>query len=636
MITMKSRVKEVYAHPVGHDILRRILLQCGLGAWAVENPVVGNLTVGQLRAVSGRFLSRGFWDTFLDLLNSEQDRPAAGDCPVKPAWWKEAVFYQIYPRSFCDGNGDGTGDLPGILSRLDDLKRLGVDAVWLSPIYDSPWDDNGYDIRDYYEILEQFGTMEDFDRLVEGLHERGMRLIMDLVINHTSDEHPWFQEALADPGSAYGQYYLFQEGGANTPPNNWTSFFSGPAWNYYEDTGRWGLHLFSSKQMDLNWENPALRADLFRMIRWWLEKGVDGFRLDVINYISKNPGLPQGDETIGKLMGFYGIEHYFYGPRLHEYLREMRREAFAPYGAFTVGETPGPGLKMGQLLTGDDRGELDMIFCFDHLENPGRTRFDDYRYDLNFLKQYLIEWTNLYGNHCWMSLFWENHDNPRMVSKVNPDPAVREPLAKLLAMILLTLRGTPFIYQGQELGAVNADFKDISELNDVESLNLYRKLCETKTQEEAFRIICAGTRDHARVMMDWDEAAAQRKNRGSVYYFYKRLIALRKAYPVLVYGNVRFVREKEKDLFTWFREGDGRETSARETPAQGMPARETHAQETSVQVGPAGSFYVECNLSAHARKRPPRPEGYAAVLSNYGSRQKQMQPYEACLYYKKG
>lgn len=601
MITEASKIKEVYAHPVGHDIIRRILLQCGLPAAVVENPVVGSLTVRGVRTLTSHFLSDGFWETFLGMLNNEPDRPSPGDCPVKPAWWKEAVFYQIYPRSFADGNGDGTGDLKGILSRLDYLKNLGVDALWLSPVYDSPLDDNGYDIRDYYEILEQFGTMEDFDSLLEGVHARGMRLIMDLVVNHTSDEHPWFQEALADPESPYGQYYLMREGEAGAPPNNWTSFFSGPAWNYYEDVGKWGLHLFSSKQMDLNWENPGLRADICRMIRWWLDKGVDGFRLDVINYISKAPGLPQGDETVGKLMGYYGIEHYFYGPRLHEYLRQLRSEAFAPYDAFTVGETPGIGMEMGRLLTGDDRGELDMIFCFDHLENPGKSRFDDYRYDLNYLKAYLMEWTKGYGNHCWMSLFYENHDNPRMVSKVNPDPAVRRPLAKLLAMIQLTLKGTPFIYQGQEWGAVNADFKDISEINDVESRNLYEELCRTKSEEEAFRTILAGTRDHARIMMDWQQETEQKKDRDSVYYFYKRLISLRKKYPMLVYGDVEFILPGEKNLFAWTR---------------------------------ADCFYVECNLSDHTIRRPQRPKGYRAILSNYGDRQEQMQPYEACLYYR--
>ena len=349
-------------------------------------------------------------------------------------------------------------------------------------------------------------------------------------------------------------------------------------------------------------------------------KGVDGFRMDVINYISKVPEIPQGDETVGKLMGYYGIEHYFYGPKLHDHMRQLRREAFAPYNAFTVGECPGIGLEMGRMLTGDDRGEMDMIFSFDHLENPGKVRFDDYRYDLNYLKDYYMEWTRGYGNHCWMSLFYDNHDNPRMVSKVNPDPAVREPLAKLLGLIQFTLRGTPFVFQGQELGAGNVDFKDISELQDVESLNMYKELIQTKTEEEAFKIILAGTRDHARVMMDWQEVASQKQDHQSVYYFYKRLMSLRKKYPVLVYGDVEFVHEKEKNLFTYFRSGDGR-------------AEEDQLVGEGQEAG--GSFYIECNLSEKPRRRPRRPEGYQAVLSNYEERLDKMQPYEACLYYKK-
>ncbi len=619
MITFDSKIKEVYANPVGHDILRKVLLQMGIPSAVITNPVVGNMKLSQAKKFAAGNLSDDFWQAFIDMLNLEKDVPASGDCAIKPTWWKEANFYQIYPRSFCDSNGDGMGDLPGIISKLDYLKTLGVTALWLSPIYDSPCDDNGYDIRDYHKILDQFGTMEDFDRLLEEAHARGMRLIMDLVVNHTSDEHPWFQAAIEDPESPYAQYYIFRDGTKEQPPTNWTSFFSGPAWNYYEDIGKWGMHLFSSKQMDLNWENPAVRADVCAMIRWWLEKGVDGFRMDVINYISKNPEIPQGDVSVGELMGFYGIEHYFYGPRLHEYMRQLRSEAFAPYDAFTVGETPGIGMEMGKLLTGDDRGEMDMMFNFDHLENPGKERFDEYRYDLNYWKAYMIEWMEEYGNHCWMSLFYDNHDNPRMISKVDPDPAVRIPLAKLLGLMQFTMKGTPFIFQGQEIGAVNVDFKDISEFRDVESINKYKELCETMSEEEAFRVILAGSRDHARVMMNWDETVVQKQDRDLVYYFYKRLMALRQKYPVLVYGDVVFTHKKEKDLFTYFRTGDGR-------AAENQILREGQA---------GGSFYVECNLSEKPRKRPKRPAGYTAVLSNYGEIGEKMQPYEACLYYKK-
>ena len=601
MMDLNTKLKTVCEHPVGRDVIRKILTTLGTDIRILDNPVTGNLTLKSLSKITGKVLDASFYDTFLRLLNSEKDRPADIPGEISHKWWKEAVFYQVYPRSFLDTNGDGTGDIKGIIRKLDYLKNLGVDALWLSPVYDSPNDDNGYDIRDYYKIMEEFGAMEDFDTLLAGLHERQMYLIMDLVVNHTSDEHPWFQEAVNNPDSPYHDYYFFRKGKA--APNNWTSFFGGSAWNYYEKNREWALHLFSGKQMDLNWDNPSVRKDIEQMIRWWLEKGVDGFRMDVINYISKEAGLPEGNEQIGKMMGFYVIEHYFYGPRLHEYLREIQKNAFAPYKAFSVGETPGIGMEMSRLLTADYRGELDMVFSFDHLETPGHTRFEDYRYDLNYLKAYYMDWMEHYGNRCWMSLFYENHDNPRMISKVNPAPAFREVLAKLLAVIQFTLKGTPFIYQGQELGAVNADFKDIGELRDVESLNLYTELLKTMEPGEAFKKVLAGTRDHARVMMDWEEAARQKRDRESVYYFYKKLIALRKRYPVLVYGDIRFTDKKKKNLFCYYRDD------------------------------PNLSFYVECNLSGRIIKRPKRPAGYGGILSNYGFHDKnRMMAYEVCLY----
>ena len=418
MLTINDRVRDVYAHPVGRDIIRKILLQTGHGDWIVNNPIVGGIRLKSLLKLTSGYVDRSFLDTLLELLNGEPDAPRADDCPVTPAWWKEAVFYQVYPRSFKDSNGDGIGDLGGILEKLDYLKDLGIDAIWLSPVYDSPNDDNGYDIRDYRKIMTEFGTMEDFDELLEGVHNRGMRLIMDLVVNHTSDEHEWFKKAVAEPKSRYGGYYFFRD-----KPNNWTSFFGGSAWRTIEERRQYALHLFSGKQMDLNWDNPDVRNDVKDMVRWWLGKGVDGFRMDVVNYISKRKGLPDGNEKIGELIGYIGMEHYFYGPKLHEYLRELKREAFDPFGAFSVGETPGAGMEMGKLLTADYRKELDMIFSFDHLETPGHVRFDDYRYDLNYYKQYMTDWMENYGGHCWMSLFYDNHDNPRMLSKIDPDPA---------------------------------------------------------------------------------------------------------------------------------------------------------------------------------------------------------------------
>lgn len=557
MYNQNSKLKEIYESPVGKDILNKLLLQLNLSSSALTNPLIGNLKVKALKKMAGQKLGEGFWDTFLRILNSEPDVPISGDCEIQKAWWKEAVFYQIYPRSFCDSNDDGMGDLPGIISKLDYLKALGVDALWLSPIYKSPQDDNGYDISDYRDIYEQFGTLQDFDTLLSETHARGMKLIMDLVVNHSSDEHAWFKQAIADPESDYHDYYIFRKGSPDELPNNWNSFFSGSAWNYYPENGEWGLHLFSKKQMDLNWDNPKLRAEIIDMIKWWLQKGVDGFRMDVINVISKPEGLPDGDDMIGEMMGIRGIEQYFYGPNLHKYLRQIRAEAFDPFDAFSVGETPGLGMEMGKLITGDDRHELDMFFCFDHLENAGHSKFDDYCYDLNELKRFYVNWQENFGNHCWQALFLENHDNPRFVSKVDPNPAFHEKLAMTLLCMQLTLRGTPFIYQGQEMGLGNIDFHGMDEIQDVESKNLYQELLLKMSEEDAFKVILAGTRDHARQMIDWENSDPKELlRRGNVQDFVRNLTALRKKYKCLVYGKTEFTNIKKKDLLTYYRRSD--------------------------------------------------------------------------------
>ena len=624
-LTLHSKIKEVYTNPIGKDILKRILLQMNKSERLLTNPVVANLKLKTLARFTKKVLGEEFFLTFLELLNTEKDLPREDSTPITEKWWKEAVFYQIYPISFMDSNGDGKGDLNGILSKLDYLKDLGVDAVWLSPIYESPYDDNGYDISNYYEILHTFGTMEEFDALLAGVHERGMRLIMDLVVNHTSDEHPWFQDAISNKDSKYKDYYLFRKSGDGNEPNNWTSFFSGPTWNYYESLDKWGLHLFSKKQMDLNWDNDNVRKDIASMVRFWMEKGIDGFRLDVINYISKKPGLPMGNEQIGKLMGYYGIENYFYGPNLHKYLRELKENAFAPYDGFSVGETPGVGMEMSKLLTADYRKELDMVFSFDQLETPGHVRFDDYAYDLNYLKKYLMEWMTEYGTHCWMALFYENHDNPRMISKVNKKEEYREVLGKLLAMIQFTLRGTPFIFQGQEIGSVNKKFQSIEDIRDIESINLYKELMETKTKEEAFVQILAGTRDHARTPMQWDASEhggfttgipwilndedykncnveQQVKDSSSVLHFYQDLIALRRNHKTLIYGDTMFVGVKVKNLFCYYRRCEKE------------------------------CFYVECNLSEEKMKRGYGVDGLKRLLSNYSEESKVLRPYETAIY----
>lgn len=621
MLTTNDRIKDIYAHPIGRDIIRKVLLQMGRKDTIIANPIIGSIKLKSLPMLTFGQINEGFLHTLLELLNSEQDVPHSDIPPVSAAWWKEAVFYQIYPRSFKDSNGDGIGDLCGIFEKLDYLKMLGVDAIWLSPVYDSPNDDNGYDIRDYHKIMTEFGTMEDFDRLLEGVHARGMRLIMDLVVNHTSDEHEWFIKAISEPDSQYGSYYIFHD-----KPNNWTSFFSGSAWNYYEKRKQYGLHLFSKKQMDLNWENPLVRSEVKEMVRWWLQKGVDGFRMDVINYISKRAGLPDGNERIGALMGYYGIEHYFYGPHLHEHLRELKKDAFAPFNAFTVGETPGIGMEMSKLLADDYRGELDMVFSFDHLETQGHVRFDDYKYDLNYYKEYMIDLMENLGNHSQASLFYENHDNPRMVSKVNPDPQYRDVLAKLLAAMQFTLKGTPFIFQGQEIGMVNKNFASINDLRDVESLNLYAELTKTMCDADAFRKILAGTRDHARTPMQWtngkyggfseaepwigtDEdyetcnAAEQISEETSVWSFYRALIELRKAHKALVYGDISFIDKKRKDLFAYYRQDEDE------------------------------TFYIECNLSSKAIKRKGKLPNGVRMISNYPNvGEAELLPYEAAIW----
>ena len=624
--TCDSRIRDIIRNPAGHDIAEKILNAAGRSFRWADNPIVGRLRLRQLRRLAPSMLDDGLMHTLLGLLNSETEIPGGDAGQSRRAWWKEAVVYQIYPRSFIDSNGDGVGDLPGIIGKLDYLKDLGVDVIWLSPVYDSPGDDNGYDIRDYRAIMKEFGTMEDFDRLLAQAHARGIRLIMDLVINHTSDEHPWFRHALSDPDSRYRDYYVWKKSDRpGEPPNNWDSIFGGPAWNNYPGRDEWALHLFTKKQMDLNWENRAMRGELYDMINWWLEKGIDGFRLDAISYISKEPGLPDGNKALAKLTGFCGTEHYFYGPRLHEYLREMREKTFGRYDAFTVGETGGVGMEMSRLLTASSRKELDTLFCFDHLENPGKTRFDDYRYDLNFLKKNWSDWQLHFGGSCWNTLFLENHDNPRMISKVNPDLRVREVLGKLLGLIELTLRGTPFIYQGQELGMVNSDFRSPAQLRDVESLNLYRELRVSLGEDAAVRRVNAGSRDHARTPMRWDtgknagfsagdpwievnnrcpecSAADEAKDPDSVLNFYRALIALRHAHPALVYGRFVPVKPKARDVFAYCRELDGER------------------------------LYIEANLCDMEKRRPRAVDGLERLLGSYPAGAEKLRPYEAAVY----
>ena len=627
-VTRDTKLKDILRSPAGHDILAKALYAAGLDLSVITKTPLGSLKISALQKLTAGKIDDKFIDSLLGILNSEKDAPLEDDAPTQPKWWKEAVFYQIYPRSFCDSNGDGIGDLQGIISKLDYLKSLGINAIWCSPVYDSPNDDNGYDIRDYRKIMKEFGTMEDFDVLLSEIHKRGMRLIMDLVINHSSDEHEWFQSALKDENSPYKDYYIWRDGDENTPPNNWDSIFSGSAWNYYPEKKQWALHLFSKKQMDFNWENENLRRDLYDMINWWLEKGVDGFRLDVISFISKTPGLPDGQELIGTLMGFKGVEHYFYGPRLHEYLREMNENTFSKYDAFTVGECQGTGIEMSKLMTGDYRKELSVVFSFDHMDNPGKKRFQKYTYDLRPMAKELVKWQLNYGNHCWPVVFFENHDWPRMTSKVCPDGFYRDELSKLLCTMQMTFKGTPFVYQGQEIGMSNSEFRMMDDFRDVESLNLFNELrAKGKTPHEAYRTVWAGSRDHARTPMQWNtqenagfttgkpwievnpnykeiNVETEEKNENSVLNFFKKMIALRHEHPAFVYGSFTLYDEKFSDVLCFFRtlEGDG-------------------------------EYFVELNLTPKRAKRTPVTKEYTLIATNVNSDKTQtLTPFEANVY----
>lgn len=623
MITRETRVGDLLKNPIARDVLAQLGQYAGVKESILLNPITKGLKLSAIPKIAGKAMPAAdqVVDTMIELFNQEE-----GTKPLSKSnsayWWKEAIVYQIYPRSFKDGNQDGIGDLRGIIEKLDYLHELGVNALWLSPIFDSPNDDNGYDVRDYRAIMAEFGTMADAEELIRALHQRGMRIILDIVVNHTSDEHEWFVDSVQNPKGEHGDYYIWRKGKGVLPPNNWSSYFSGPAWEKVDERDEYYLHLFSKKQPDLNWENPAVRDDVCGIIDFWREKGVDGFRLDVINYISKT-SLEDGSETLGGLLKFLGIEHYFYGKRLHEYLRELRRRAFGD--SFTVGETPGTGPEMNKLLTADEREELNTVFSFDHLECFGKNRFDDYRYNLNHLKRCFLKLEGAYADYAWPSIFVENHDNPRMVSKIDPREEYRDFIAKLLAVILLTARGTVFLYQGQELGAVNVDFSGISELRDIESLNKYECLLESGVAPEAaWKTVLCGTRDHARTPMQWTDepfagfsehepwirvgnpkdcnAAAQMQNETSVWRAYQQLIALRKAHPALVYGSFEPYEAAKDDVFCYYRD-DGEER-----------------------------FYIEVNLCSRSIKQPRQKERMELVYSNYMAQGDGLQPYEANIY----
>jgi len=499
--------------------------------------------------------------------------PATGD-PAATPWWKDAVVYQVYPRSFLDSNGDGIGDLNGITAKLDYLQALGIDVVWLSPHFDSPNADNGYDIRDYRAVMAELGTMADFDRMLAGMTERGIRLVIDLVVNHTSDEHRWFVESRRDRDNPYRDFYIWRDGRDGGPPNNYPSFFGGSAWQHDDATDQYYLHSFATQQPDLNWENPMVRDEVVDLMRFWLDKGVSGFRMDVIPFISKRDGLP--DLTPEEL------EHpefvYADGPRIHEYLQDLNREVLAPRDAMSVGEAFGVGIDQAALFTDARRGELSMIFHFD-IVRMDRDGWRQTGWTLPQLKALYTTIDGVAGERGWNTSFLGNHDNPRAVSHFGDDsPAWRELSAKALATMLLTQRATPFVYQGDELGMTNYPFERIEQFEDVEIRGQWRTLVQTGEvpADEYLSHVRTTSRDHARTPMQWTagaqggfttgtpwlavnpnhvevNAAAQVADQGSVYHHHRRLIALRREVPALVHGAFLDVDPEHPTVFAYTR-----------------------------------------------------------------------------------
>ena len=499
---------------------------------------------------------------------------------MEKKWWKESVVYQIYPRSFKDSNGDGIGDLNGITEKMDYLRELGINVIWLSPVYQSPNTDNGYDISDYQAIMEEFGTMEDFDRMLQSAHDHGIRLVMDLVVNHTSDEHPWFVESRKSKDNPYRDYYIWREGRDGKEPNNWGSCFSGSAWKYDAATDMYYLHLFAEKQPDLNWDNPKVRQEVFHMMDWWCKKGIDGFRMDVISMISKDPALPDGPVN-GSGYGDYG-PYAVNGPHVHEYLQEMNREVLSKYDLMTVGECSGVTIEEAKKYANQDGRELNMVFQFEHMDLDGGETFkwNDRKINLKELKQVLSKWQTELAGTAWNSLFWDNHDQPRIVSRLGDDSTreYREASAKMLALCLHMMQGTPYVYQGEELGMTNVPFETLEDFRDIESINAYHELTESGqvSPEDMMRFLRYKSRDNARTPMQWDDsenagftegtpwimvnpnykeinAKEQLARPDSVFHFYQKLIRLRKEREIIPYGEYELLLPEDPDLYVYTR-----------------------------------------------------------------------------------
>lgn len=501
----------------------------------------------------------------------------------KKAWWKEAVIYQIYPRSFADSNGDGIGDLNGITAHLDYLETLGIDVIWLSPVYKSPNDDNGYDISDYRDIMDDFGTMEDFDRLLAEAHRHHIRIVMDLVVNHTSDEHAWFIESRSSRDNPHRDYYIWKEPKDGKEPNNWGAWFGGSAWELDEHTGMYYLHCFSRKQPDLNWENPKVRDEVFDMMNWWCEKGIDGFRMDVISMISKDPSFPDGPVEDG----LYGslAPYVCNGPHVHEYLQEMNRRVLSHYDLLTVGEAAGVTIEEAQKYANNDGTELGMVFQFEHVDliRGPIGKWSDQKPKLRDFRRVMNKWQYELEGKAWNSLFLDNHDQPRVVSRfANDSKEYRVVSAKMIATCLHMLKGTPYVYQGEELGMTNAYFDKLEDYRDIESINAFHQYVDNGLVkvEDMMRYLKEISRDNARTPMQWDaspnagfttgtpwirvnpnykeiNAAACTADPDSVFHYYQELIRLRHTLPVIVYGKFEGLLEDSETIYAYRRLLDG-------------------------------------------------------------------------------
>ncbi|MCP3030997.1 alpha,alpha-phosphotrehalase [Halobacillus sp. A1] len=552
-------------------------------------------------------------------------------------WWKKAVVYQIYPKSFNDTTGNGVGDIQGIIEKLDYLNTLGVDVLWLTPMYKSPQNDNGYDISDYYDIHDEYGTMQDFERLLEETHKRGMKLIMDIVINHTSTEHAWFQESKKSKDNPYRDYYIWKDPVDGGPPSNWQSKFGGNAWEYDENTGQYYLHLFDVTQADLNWENEEVREKLYEMMRFWGEKGVDGFRLDVINLISKDQDFPNDD---GSVAPGDGRKFYTDGPKVHEYMQEMNREVFEPYDLMTVGEMSSTTIEHCIRYTAPERKELSMTFNFHHLkvDYPNGEKWTKAPFDFQQLKQILSTWQeNMYKGQGWNALFWCNHDQPRVLSRFGDDERYPDKSGKMLATTIHMMQGTPYIYQGEEFGMTNPKFESIDQYRDVESLNAY-KIMKDKgmDKQEILEILKQKSRDNSRTPVQWsnDEQAgftdatpwipvasnypevnAEKvmHQENSIFTHYQKLIELRKTHDIITHGSYQWIDQNDDRVFAYIRQ---------------------HDEEALLVVN---NFYGE-NTTFNLPETVDFKEDPEILLSNYDDstadyREVTLRPYESIVYH---